>query len=341
MLGVSRAAVIQGWDGLVRDLGADPESVYEKVGLSPNELLDADNVIPTQTVVDVLALAAEITSCPHFGLMIAKRRDFNVYFGLLGQIFQASATVGDAIRECITRIELHTQGTRWELSSDGDVSNIACRLDDFVEKGAVQSTQLAVGAFWRLMRLLSDRRWHPTMVSFTFSEPKDTLVYKRFFGVPVLFGADENMAVFHSADLQIALPKHDEYLKKVLEKYAETIQMSRRRDITDDVKDLVRKNLRNGKTGIDQVARFFPFERRTLQRQLESLGTNFQQLSLEVRMDVAQDRLLNSNVTIARLADSLGYRDQGSFTKAFKAYVGFAPVAWRRKMRQNTVPNKD
>ena len=52
-------------------------------------------------------------------------------------------------------------------------------------------------------------------------------------------------------------------------------------------------------------------------------------------MEIAQDRLLNSDVSIARLADSLGYRDQGSLTKAFKGHLCLAPLTWRRQAQQN------
>lgn len=335
MPGNTRVAVIQGWEKLVSDLGADPAMVYQQSGLAPSDLIDPDGVLPTRTAANLLALAAEISACPHFGLMLAKRLDLNSYLGLLGQIVHSSANIGDALRECIKRLHLHSQAFRWELNTEGNIAMTTCRSDEFLEVGAVQSVQIAVGVFWRLLRLLSDGAWHPTMVSFIFAEPENTLVYKRFFGVPVLFGADENNVVFHAEDLRIPLPRHDQYLLEVLQRYAETLQISRRRNLKDEVRDLLRKNLQSGQTGIEQVARFFPFERRTLQRQLTQLGTNFREILHEVRMEIAQDRLLNSAVSIARLADSLGYRDQGSFTKAFKGQLGLAPLAWRRQARQN------
>jgi len=228
---------------------------------------------------------------------------------------------------------LHSQTNHWGLSIEDEVAIISCRPNEFLETGAVQATQIAMGAFWRMMRLLSDGAWHPTMVSFTFAKPENTLVYQRFFHVPVLFGADENHIIFHTEDLGIPLPRHDQYLLDVLERYAETLKISRQRNLKDEVRGLLRKNLQSGKPGIEEVARFFPFERRTLQRQLTQLGTSFREILHQVRMEIAQDRLLNSDVSIARLADSLGYRDQGSFTKAFKAQLGSAPISWRRQAR--------
>lgn len=334
MLEVTRAAVIQGWDELVTDLGADPAIVMEQTSWNLSELVDPDATLPTKTVSNVLARAAEATSCPHFGLLLAKRRDFNTYLGLLGQIIQASETIGDALREGFKVFSLHMQGAHWELESHGNISNVSRHIDGFLERGSVQSTQLAVGLTWRFFRMISNGSWHPTMVSFTFVRPENTLVYKRFFSVPVLFGADKNSVVFHTEDLGIPLPRHDEYLLGVLKNYAETLQTSRRRDLADEVKDLVRKNLQDGKTNIEEIAKFFPFEQRTLQRKLNQLGTNYRKILLEVRISIAQDRLMNSGTSIARIADSLDYRDQGSFTKAFKGQTGLTPRSWRVQARQ-------
>jgi AraC-like DNA-binding protein len=336
MSGNTRAATIQGWDNLVIDLGADPAIIYEQSGLTSVDLQDPDAVLPSRVIAKLLDLAAIQTNCPHFGLLLAKRRDLRVYLGLLGQIIQASADIGEALRESIKWVHLHTQANRWELNTKDEVVIMTCRPDEYLEFGSVQGVQVAMGAFWRMMRLLSDGAWHPTMVSFTFAKPENTLVYKRFFNVPVLFGGDDNFVIFHAEDLQIPLPRHDQYLLEVLGRYAETIQVSRRRSLKDEVRDLLRKNLQSGKAGIEEIVRFFPFEQRTLQRQLTQLGTSFTEILHEVRMGIAQDRLLNSDVSIARLADSLGYRDQGSFTKAFKRHTDLTPMAWRRQSRHNT-----
>jgi AraC-like DNA-binding protein len=45
------------------------------------------------------------------------------------------------------------------------------------------------------------------------------------------------------------------------------------------------------------------------------------------------------DVCIARLADSLGYSDQGSFTKAFRAQTGNTPSAWRQQAQQKMTTN--
>jgi AraC-like DNA-binding protein len=335
MLEVSRAAVIQGWDKLVLDLGADPAFVTEQTEWDISNLSDPDATLPTRTVANVLSRAAEVSKCPHFGLLLAKRRDLKTYLGLVGQVTQAAETLGDGLREGFKLFTLHSQGPHWVLHSSGTVSYVTRHIDNFLEHGSVQSTQLAVGLMWRLIRLLSNGKWHPTMVSLSFKKPVNTLVYKRFFSAPILFDADVSSVTFHTDDLNIALPRHDEYLLNVLKTYAETIQTAPRRDLKDEVTDLVRKNLLEGQTEIEQIAKFFPFRQRALQRKLNSLGTSYRQILHDVRLSVAKDRMLNSSSSLSRIADALGYLDQGSFTKAFKSQTGLTPRAWRQQTQKN------
>ena len=61
----------------------------------------------------------------------------------------------------------------------------------------------------------------------------------------------------------------------------------------------------------------------------ESLGTYIRRR----RMERAQDLLADSALTIAQVAERLGYPQQAAFAQAFKQYTGTTPTAWRSKHR--------
>ena len=64
------------------------------------------------------------------------------YLGLLGQILNAAATIGEALREGIKRIDLHSQGVSWELNTEGNFSTVTRQIDGFLELGTVQVIHL-------------------------------------------------------------------------------------------------------------------------------------------------------------------------------------------------------
>lgn len=61
----------------------------------------------------------------------------------------------------------------------------------------------------------------------------------------------------------------------------------------------------------------------------ESLGAYIRRR----RMERAQDLLADSSLTIAQVAERLGYPQQAAFAQAFKQHTGMTPTAWRSKHR--------
>jgi AraC family transcriptional regulator len=51
---------------------------------------------------------------------------------------------------------------------------------------------------------------------------------------------------------------------------------------------------------------------------------------LERRLEVAQDLLLNSQMSLKEIANACGFSDQSHLTRAFKRTIGTSPGAWRR-----------
>jgi AraC-like DNA-binding protein len=69
---------------------------------------------------------------------------------------------------------------------------------------------------------------------------------------------------------------------------------------------------------------------RTLYRRLEAEHTSFQQVKDEVRRDVAIDRLTNGREPVSQIAVELGFGDTSSFHRAFRAWTGMTPNAYRQ-----------
>jgi AraC-like DNA-binding protein len=48
------------------------------------------------------------------------------------------------------------------------------------------------------------------------------------------------------------------------------------------------------------------------------------------RMQIAAEKLRNSNASLAQVAAVVGYESEAAFSRAFKKAFGTAPAAWRR-----------
>ena len=61
----------------------------------------------------------------------------------------------------------------------------------------------------------------------------------------------------------------------------------------------------------------------------EQLGIGYLDYLTKLRMDKARELLLNTDQSVKSILQAVGYIDQTSFTKKFKAYYGMSPTEFR------------
>ena len=82
---------------------------------------------------------------------------------------------------------------------------------------------------------------------------------------------------------------------------------------------------------LDQVADEFHLSPRTLIRQLHRDSHSFKQILENKRRDYAQELLRDARLSVADIAELLGYREAANFSRAFRRWFGCSPAAWRRQ----------
>jgi AraC-like DNA-binding protein len=70
---------------------------------------------------------------------------------------------------------------------------------------------------------------------------------------------------------------------------------------------------------------------RTLHRQLKEEGASLQALKDTIRRDRATDLLQRTNRPVKQVALAVGFRNEKSFIRAFKAWTGMSPGEWRER----------
>src|SRR6185503_3689671 len=102
----------------------------------------------------------------------------------------------------------------------------------------------------------------------------------------------------HNADLLAAVaPQLD----------AELSQSLASRQIGEQVKGILKRQLAGRRPGIDDVAGELHLSSRTLQRKLAEEGATFQQVMQDARRELARHYLLNSSLELNQTAYLLGY----------------------------------
>ena len=72
---------------------------------------------------------------------------------------------------------------------------------------------------------------------------------------------------------------------------------------------------------------------RTLHRQLKEEGATLQSLKDEVRRQVATEALLRTDRPIKQIAQAAGFRNEKSFSRAFRTWTGLGPAEFRQSLK--------
>lgn len=141
--------------------------------------------------------------------------------------------------------------------------------------------------------------------SFEPSLPDALLIPLEAWHAPSLY-ADPNLhAILDKAFVHSSLPDHTgQFLRKIEAAVSMTLA---------------------SKASLESVAALLYMSSRTLQRRLEELGMQFRDVATIVKQRQAIDLLRHSTMTIAQIAERLGYSESSSFTRAFKRLTGLAP----------------
>jgi len=81
---------------------------------------------------------------------------------------------------------------------------------------------------------------------------------------------------------------------------------------------------------VESIARAMHMSDRTLQRRLESEGTQLSDLVSLARRQLAERLLADETISLTEIAARTGFSELATFSRAFKRWTGKPPGQWRR-----------
>jgi AraC-like DNA-binding protein len=343
--GVLRLGACTAIPELLRKLGQDPEPIVASTGVDLRLFDKPDNTIAFVTLGRLLSSCAERTQRPHFGLLVGEYAGAES-LGLIGSLVQHSANVGAALRSLILHFHLHDRGAVPTLSVREGVAVFGYAIYQRGAEGIAHVCDGAMAIGFNLMRSLCGAEWTPAEVLFSHSKPADIAPYRRLFGAPLRFDADQTALVFPARWLEHRLSAADSQLRQSLEAQIEALEMEERGDVVAQLRRVLRSALISGDASREHAARLLSMHGRTLNRRLKIRGTTFKALLEEARLEIARQLLEGTRMPVIEIAATLDYTDASAFTRAFNRWTGMPPVQWRteaanaRKTREARQPRR-
>lgn len=334
-LGTASVAALRQYVRYADAKGIAVDPLFEKAGLKP-EILDSDEGrIGGEQLQAFIHLLAEHTGNPVLGLETGDYVQPGSY-SVLGYITMSCATLGEAVTRIAPYEKLVGDMGTTRLKMKGDCATLiwTCNFTDPVVWPQVVDN---VFASWiNYARWLADST-DATPLQVRLRRPSPGPEHEKAYALrwqcPVQYDAEEDSVTFAQTLLATRLRQPDPLLRKTLEAHAlsQLALLDTDTDLTSKVKQSIQKQLAEGITRQDMVAEDLGMTSRTLQRKLSQEGVSYQKLLDEVRQQMAEDYLQNTDMSIPDIALRLGYSETTSFHRKFKAATGKTPGDFRRQ----------
>ena len=139
--------------------------------------------------------------------------------------------------------------------------------------------------------------------------------------------------VFPACDLERRVAEADPMMRTLLEERVSHLKARPDCEFSDEVRRLLRTRLTSHCCSADDTAERLAMHRRTLSRRLKDSGLGHRAITNEIRFEIAQQLLQDTQAPLAQIAAALGYSEASAFTRAFRRWSGQTPTAWRAEGR--------
>ena len=177
----------------------------------------------------------------------------------------------------------------------------------------------------KLMCWLTGQKILPTQVVLAVQDERFSSELEYLFGVKPNCHGVSNSMTFDAEVLRFPVSP-----KIPVEEYTQNrntylLVWAVAEDLERQVYALVSDGIDRGHFNVERLASDLNISRHTLNRRLVSAGTTYREILSKVRRDRALKLLKDGVLSIDQIADSLGYSDARSFSRAFSGWYGLTP----------------
>lgn len=307
--------------------GLSVPNLLREAGIDPS-IVDQPGEVSRSQYIQLLARLPQPLSDEFFGL-----RQHPVKPGVTSMMIEIALgndTLGAAMTQSLRFMRLVCDDLRMDLVDEGD--DIALVLSGLDPE---RDPHHFLVDYWlnylhRVFSWMIDQLIPVKSVQLAFAEPVSShrLVYqlrsdwqdnrdrnavlfsRKYLALPILRSRNEWLSLRQTAAESGVVQWPDEQ-----------VQVSSR------VRSLIFNALRRGEPppALGSVAQALHLTQATLHRHLNSEATSFQRILNDVRCDTAIDKLRFQQLSVAEVAEQLGFSEPRSFSRAFKQWTGASP----------------
>lgn len=288
-----------------------------------------EGFISLQQFAQVCDIAVDCCDDPWFGVKFGRRLS-PISHGALGAAASSCRRV-DEMFQLLGRFADHLFPAHIENESRDDRFILRSIFPQQIEKNREFHAQVVIAGSLKLLQdsvgyLPSDIR-----INFPFSVSTEKQSdYQQFFPYALCFNSSVLLLEFPISYIRTPLLSADPTAHEIYVKACESIteQLQASRSLGESIRHLL-EGYNSHYPSLEQIADMLHISSRALRNRLAKEQLSFRELLSECRTDKARQLLRDDSLTVATIADQLGYKDTANFCRAFKRETGVSPSEFR------------
>lgn len=312
------------------ELGADVGEVFEGSGVDPS-CVSPDLRMGFPELLHLLERAAQISGCPHIGLLFGLRFEVVKHHGIIGELMHSAPTLKQAFVDCVTWQLGYSSGAIVYLNQLDDEYAFGYGTYEVSSQGTRVLYDVIVCIAARMVHELSDGKAKVVEAHFAHSGSADTATYERLLRLPIRFNQNRTGVLVKAEAMRLKPPNANPKERKRLLSVIEAALWEKKPDFATRVGHVIRHQMHYKGLSMPAVASRMNMHPRTLRRRLKDEGTTFEDLSDRTRYAVARELLELTSIPISEISAFLCFASPGVFSNAFRRWSGTSASKWRRE----------
>lgn len=328
--------VFDDFGAFIKMLGGNPKALMRQANLDSTASKSKIHFIPWAAHCRYYELAAETLNESYLGLKWAFEmpKDYRTSGPtlLLGSL---ASDLRHFLEMVVSYQKIHTNGVNYAFKDDVDAGELIgiVSIHPLSPPCRQLCEHIMAGIAIMGRRYVKDLKLK--RVTFQYSEPKNAHWYEKAFQCPVEFNAPQNTLVSDRLYLEkqkknlttkLLTPVLKSYLHKQLSDHPRA-----KKSISDMVYETLPSIMGLKKSDIHIMAELLELHPKKLQRLLKDEGTSYTQILDDVRKSLAERLLVETDISVMRMAKMLDYGTDRAFTLAAKRWFGMTPSQYRKK----------
>lgn len=327
-----KASNLLNFPEMVEQKGGNYRDILERYNIDLQAAGNATRFLDCKPFVEMMEFCASNLNDPLFGYHLAQTQEADVY-GSVAAYCRASPDFRTAILGLIDYLPVVHSSEACLALAEGKVVSELVWSERSNMGDNVQSSYQGMLLNLKILRMLGGSSFVPAYINL----PRENFQSSAYqlsesLGCSVRLSHGKACIGFSSELLDQRLKSANEPLFQLLSSYLSSLKGRLTPSLQDQVDDYVNLTLGQSEVSIEGCSARLGVSTRTLQLRLQEHGISFSAVLERRRLERAQAALKDTRLSIAEVADALGYAERTSFGRAFKRWTGQSPQQFRSRL---------